>query len=91
MRTNAIPYFQIMLKVRHSERTDINAFILHITGVLHQMSQYKERGFVSKMPAHIPAGRVVPASVKHLEYSADFVIPTYGKIVTGKIGKVNKI
>ena len=32
MRTDAISYFQIRLKVRHREGTDINTFILHITG-----------------------------------------------------------
>ena len=60
MRTDAISHFQIRLKVRHREGTDINTFILHITGILHQMPENKERSFVGEMPPYITAGGVIP-------------------------------
>ena len=64
MRTDAISYFQIRLKVRHREGTDINTFILHITGVLHQMPENKERSFVGEMPPYITAGGNIKNRVK---------------------------
>ena len=60
MRTDAISDFHIWLKMRHTKRTDIYTLILHITGILHQMPENKERSFVGEMPPHITAGGVIP-------------------------------
>ena len=60
MRTDAISDFQIRLKMRHRKCTDVNTFILHITGVLHQMPENKEWSFVGEMSPHITTGGVIP-------------------------------
>ena len=43
------------------------------------------------MSAYIAAGGVIPTSVEHLKHTADFIIPPYRQIMTGKIGKVHKV
>ena len=54
MRTDAIPHFHIRLQVGHAQGAYIYTLILHITGVLHQMTKQQEGGFIGEMPAYIP-------------------------------------
>ena len=77
--------------MRNNQSIQIKALIEHMLCILHQMAQHQERRFVCQMPTEIFTGGIIPPPVKQLEYTANFIIPSHGKIGTGKIGKIHKV
>jgi hypothetical protein len=89
--TDSVSKLHIRMQVGSVKDATIKALAMHNTLIATHTRKYDERSFKSKVCTAIPTRRVVPVVIKQMESSTDFILPPYGQVATGKVGKINKV
>ena len=88
---NAIPHFDVRSEMGHEEDAAIKALVLDHAEPFVERTEQDERRLISKVSAHIVSRGVVPVLVQQLEGSANIIIPSFGEVASGKVGKVHEV